>query len=138
VRSLAASDSSDTAHLQYHRPVRRQKMAMKTVSLKDGMPLVRESIQRLEAELHRARNEGVKVLKVIHGYGSKGVGGDIRIAVQKELMRLQSQGEVRSVIFGEDWRLSNEAAWAVLQRATELKRDADLGRQNQGITIVLL
>jgi len=111
---------------------------IKVVNLKEGMPLVREAMSRMQSELRRAENEGVRVLKFVHGYGSTGVGGEIRIAVQNGLLKRKSQGEVKSVIFGEDWRISNEATWALLKHMPELKQDSDLGRENRGITIVVL
>ena len=40
------------------------------------MPLVREALQRLERELSLARQEKAKLLKIVHGYGSTGEGGD--------------------------------------------------------------
>jgi hypothetical protein len=42
------------------------------------------------------------------------------------------------VIFGEDWRISYEATWALLKQFPALKQDSDLGRKNLGITVVLL
>jgi hypothetical protein len=108
------------------------------VNLKQGMPLVRNALALLERELTLARSSGIAVLKIVHGYGSTGQGGEIRIAVQKELATQVSQRNVKSVIFGEDWRISNEAAWEVLKRLPALKSDPDLGRGNQGITIVVL
>jgi hypothetical protein len=75
---------------------------------------------------------------VIHGYGSTGAGGDIRIAVQKRLHELAQNGLIRVCIFGEDWARSDDQTWKLLQAHPELKRDPDLGRRNQGITIVLL
>jgi hypothetical protein len=124
--------------LQYYRGMSRPAVTMRTVSLKEGMPLVREALARLEAELLRARNDGVKLLKIVHGFGSKGVGGDIRTSVQAELVKLKARGELQEVVFGEDWRISSEASWGLLKRMPELKRDADLGRENRGITIVVL
>ncbi len=42
------------------------------------------------------------MLKLIHGYGSTGVGGDIRIAVQKRLRELADNGQIRSLhLWGE-------------------------------------
>jgi hypothetical protein len=102
------------------------------------MPLVHEALQRLERELALARQKDVKLLKLIHGYGSTGAGGDIRIAVQKYLLELIERGQIRGCIFGEDWSKSNEACWKLLQSHAELKRDSDLGRRNRGITVVLL
>ncbi len=114
------------------------KAPVKVVNLKEGMPLVREAMSRMQSELRRATNEGVKAIKFVHGYGSGGVGGEIRIAVQSGLMKRLGQGEIKAVIFGEDWRISNECAWELLKQMPELKQDSDLGRANKGITIVVL
>jgi hypothetical protein len=102
------------------------------------MPLVAEALQRLESELASAAQKKITVLKLIHGYGSTGAGGDIRIAVQKRLRELVQSGKIRGCIFGEDWSKSNQEAWRLVQSNAELKADPDLGRRNQGITIVLL
>ena len=108
------------------------------MNLKSDMPLVHEALQRLERELALARQEKTKSLKLIHGYGSTGAGGDIRIAVQKRLLQLTEDGQLRACIFGENWSKSDDTAWKLLQSHPELKSDSDLGRRNQGITIVLL
>lgn len=102
------------------------------------MPLVREALQRLERELAQARQEKVQVLKLVHGYGSTGTGGEIRIAVQKKLVELVGSGEIRGCIFGENWSKSDETAWKLVQGHADLKSDPDLGRNNRGITIVLV
>jgi hypothetical protein len=102
------------------------------------MPQVHEALQRLERELTLARQEKTKLLKLVHGYGSRGAGGDIRIAVQKRLREMQQSGQLRGCIFGEDWSQSNEETWRLLQSHRGLKDDPDLGRRNRGITIVLL
>ena len=46
------------------------------------MPAVHEALQRLDREIGLARQQKHSLLKVVHGYGSTGAGGDIRIAVQ--------------------------------------------------------
>lgn len=102
------------------------------------MPSVSEALQRLESELVLARQQKQPVLKIIHGYGSRGVGGDIRIAVQKRLREMLEAKEIRACIFGEDWSKSCDEVWRLLQSRQELKCDPDLGRCNRGITIVLL
>ncbi|MGB2605155.1 MAG: hypothetical protein WBC78_16275 [Candidatus Sulfotelmatobacter sp.] len=102
------------------------------------MPLVHEALQRLDRELHLARQEKAPLLKLIHGYGSTGAGGDIRIAVQKRLLEMAQTGHIRACIFGESWTKSDEVSWKLLQSHPELKSDSDLGRRNLGITIVLL
>jgi hypothetical protein len=111
---------------------------MKTVNLKSDMPLVQEALQRLDRELALAHQETATLLKLIHGYGSTGAGGDIRIAVQKRLLELVESGQIRGCIFGENWSKSDDAAWKLLQLHPELKSDSDLDRRNRGITIALL
>jgi len=111
---------------------------IRTVDLESGKPLVRDALSGLNRELAAAKQQRCTILKVIHGYGSSGVGGDIRIAIQKRLRELQQQDQIRACIFGEDWSRSDSRTWELLKTRPELKRDADLGRANRGITMVLL
>jgi hypothetical protein len=95
-------------------------------------------LQQLEREIAVARQQKHALLKLIHGYGSTGVGGDIRIAVQRRLHDLAEAGQIRSCIFGENWSKTDDATWRLLQTHSGLKSDRDLGRRNQGITVVVL
>ena len=108
------------------------------MNLKSDMPSVQEALQRLDRELALARQGKVALLKIIHGFGSTGAGGDIRIAVQKRLHALAEAGQIRACIFGENWSKTDDATWQLLQSQAELKSDPDLGRRNQGITVVVL
>jgi hypothetical protein len=110
---------------------------IKTINLKTEMPTVAEALQHLDRELARCR-QGSKAIKLIHGYGSSGEGGEIRIAVQRQLTGMAARGEIRACIFGENWSKSDEQAWALMKTHPELKQDPDLGKQNRGITIVVL
>ncbi len=131
---LAAKNAARMGHLK----TLRRGSPIRTVNLKSDMPLVREALQRLERELALAQKERVMLVKIIHGYGSSGAGGEIRIAVQKRLHELAAGEQIRGCIFGENWSKSDEETWRLLQAQPSLKSDADLGRRNQGITIVLL
>jgi hypothetical protein len=102
------------------------------------MPRVHEALERLGGELARARQQRCTVVKLIHGYGSTGAGGDIRIAVQKRLYEMAQNGQIRACIYGENWSKSDEEAWKLLEEHPDLKNDSDVGRANRGITIVLL
>lgn len=110
---------------------------IKTVNLKSDRPSVQAALERLDRELLLAREQACALLKVIHGYGSTGVGGDIRIAVQKRLQELVVAGEISGCIFGENWTKTDDETWRILQSRTELKSDPDLGRRNAGITIII-
>jgi hypothetical protein len=111
---------------------------MKTVNLKEGMPLVHQAMAQLTRELALARQQRENLVKFIHGYGSSGAGGDIRIAVQSQLQQMFQRGEIRGCIFGENWAISDEQTWTLLKAHAELKQDKDLGKKNLGITIVVL
>jgi hypothetical protein len=99
---------------------------------------VHEALQRLERELSIAQREAIRLLKVVHGYGSSGVGGDIRIAVQKRLCEMAENGQIGGCIFGENWTKSDAMSWKLVCENRGLKKDSDLERRNQGITIVVL
>jgi hypothetical protein len=117
---------------------KRQPQPIKTVNLKHDRPTLNEALSRLDREITRAQQEGTDILKIVHGYGSSGVGGDIRIALQARLREMAEDGRIRQCIFGEYWSKSDEATWRLLQTRSELKHDRDLGRGNRGITVVVL
>jgi Smr domain len=113
-------------------------LIIKTVNIEDGFPTVEQARTRLRSEIEAAQSRGLKLLKIIHGYGSHGVGGELRVALQSTLRTLASSGAISDCIYGENWRKSDERSWELLKRMPELKSDSDLGRGNRGITIVLL
>lgn len=115
----------------------RKTALIKLVNLEEGMPTVEQARLRMEHELHLARTAGYRAVKLVHGYGSSGVGGGLRSELQKDLRRAALNGNIGVFIAGEDWRVSNETTWALLQRFPEWKQDSDLGRGNQGISIVV-
>src|SRR5271165_804023 len=101
---------------------------IKIVNLEDGLPSVEQARARLNTELNVARKGGVKILKIIHGYGSSGVGGDLRFGLQATLRQMADRQEIRACIYGENWRKADEQAWAVLKQFPKLKEDRDLGK----------
>ncbi len=111
---------------------------IKIVNLEEDRPTVEQMREHLEKTLRLCRSDGTAVLKIIHGYGSSGVGGKLRIAARASLSRHKKSGTIREFIAGEDFRISDEATWALLKRMPEMKQDRDLGRENKGITLVLL
>jgi hypothetical protein len=117
---------------------RKTKSRIHIIDLEAGKPSVHEALAHLDFQLANARRQGRSLLKLIHGYGSTGAGGDIRIAIQKRLHELERSGTIRRSIFGEDWGTSNAHTWELLKAQPALKQDPDLGRRNLGITIVLL
>jgi hypothetical protein len=106
--------------------------------LEEGRPTVDAAVRRLTFEIHTARKLGYAVLKLIHGYGSSGPGGRIRLEARRYLARLQQKGEIRSFLTGEQFSIFDEATRAAFAFCDSLRRDSDLDRHNNGVTFVLL
>ncbi|MGE4549121.1 MAG: hypothetical protein AB7C89_06170 [Intestinibacillus sp.] len=108
------------------------------INLEDNLPTVPQAMQRLVWEVRTARRQGVRLLKVIHGFGSTGRGGKIRPAARRQLDGLQKSGYVRFYIPGEKLSIFEEDTRRALDLYPPLRRDADLERHNNGITLVVL
>lgn len=108
------------------------------VNIKANMPNKDDARQELIKQIERKRREGVAVMKIIHGYGSTGVGGTLREELRKSLRRRKSEGSVVKIIHGENWSIFDEESQRLLLDYPELKKDVDLERYNEGITIVEL
>ena len=77
-------------------------------------------------------------VKLIHGYGSSGAGGRIRVEARRRLDRMKAGGEIWGYIPGESFSIFDSDTLAAFQRCPTLRRDRDLERHNNGVTFVLL
>ena len=102
------------------------------------MPTVRAALQRLTLELRRSRGLGCAAVKLIHGYGSSGKGGRIRVEARACLIRMKERGELRDVIPGKSSPSLSPGPWPPSSGVPGLRRDPDLERHNNGITVVVL
>ena len=85
-----------------------------------------------------ARAGGVRVVKLIHGYGSSGAGGAIRADVHRQLAEKKAAGSIRAWVRGEDFSPFDADSRAILEACPPLRKDPDLIRQNHRVTFVLL
>ena len=111
---------------------------LREVNLKFDMPCAAEAGKRLESALRRSGGMGCTALTFIHGYGSTGRGGRIRNETRLRLENEKRLGRVRMVIPGERFSIFDEETRRAFLRCPELRRDCDLERSNNGITIVIL
>lgn len=95
-------------------------------------------MRRLRVEIETARMEGLRVLTLIHGYGSSGTGGAIGIECRKVLRHLQETGGISSFIPGEEFRQRSGATRDLLRRFPRLATNSNLNKGNRGITLVVL
>ena len=108
------------------------------VNLERGKPLVQQALDRLESELAISRSLGCKVLTLIHGYGSSGIGGAIKEAVVHQLQYLKHQGRIKDAIGGEQFEGRSGRGRQLLRQYPFLADHRDLNRANPGITLVIL
>lgn len=111
---------------------------IKTINIKESMPSIDEARIKLISEIEIARNTGVRLLKIIHGYGSSGVGGALRLAIRKSLNYRKKDGHVENIIYGERFNRNNEDIKQTMKRYPALSSDSDYNRNNEGITIAIL
>jgi hypothetical protein len=110
------------------------------VDLEAGMPTVEEALERLDDILRQAGDAGIRLVKVIHGYGSSGRGGHIREAFRQALQYHRWANRVQEYFPGESLgRQDGPAAFQALPRRTRQAISGLAGRSgNPGITLLLM
>lgn len=111
---------------------------LREVNLEQGMPLVDAAIKRLTFELHQSVRLDATVLKIIHGYGSSGTGGRIRVEARAYLVRLKARRDIQDFITGEEFSIFHAGTRAAFAVCDELRRDRDLERHNNGVTFIVI
>ena len=110
---------------------------MKTFNLKELGASREDSVILLEMFLDEAKLEGETVVKILHGYGSHGIGGVLFNATREKLELLKRQKKIKDFFGGGKWNLlDHETVDALLKDKNCL--DDDLNKSNPGITIVIL
>jgi hypothetical protein len=107
-----------------------------TVNVESGMPTVEEGLKRLDRELRRAEQSGIRVVRVIHGWGSTGKGGALRQACRAFLKYRLAARRVSNVIYGEDYSRKTTAGRGLMGHCPELRGSERSDCQNPGITFV--
>lgn len=111
--------------------------SIKEVNIKSDMPTADDAIRRITYHLRTSKTLGFKAVKIIHGYGSTGTGGRIRVEARRYLGEQKRKGFIRAYIPGEDFSIFDPATLDAFKTCPELRRDPDLERHNNGITIVI-
>ncbi len=124
VRTVAASPLQASVH--------------RVVNIERGRPPVATALKIMENELGRAAYEGIRVVTLIHGYGSSGKGGRIRTECRTVLERLKQNKKINQIIAGEDFKRRSGAGKSLLQRFPSLLNECSSDFSNPGITIVVI
>ena len=110
----------------------------KEFNVKENLPTVEEAIGLIQIEIECCKKEGIKVLKVVHGYGSSGVGGNIFLSLKKHLVIWKKSGYILDYLFGDQWNSYNKKAMDIKYKFPSLPLDKDFNHSNMGMTIILL
>ncbi|MDY0277826.1 MAG: Smr/MutS family protein [Acholeplasma sp.] len=111
---------------------------MKVYDIKSDMPNVSDAGKRLASAIKEAKTNKEKVIKILHGYGSHGVGGSIKIAVRKSLSKKIKTNEIKAYIPGEAFASLMGFDEVIREYKDLIKNDSDYNKMNDGITYVIL
>ena len=109
-----------------------------TVNLEEGMPSVEKALVKLDEALRCAEASAIALIRVIHGYGSSGVGGRLREAVRSQLNVLTHRGRIRSFVPGELCGPRSAEIRRLTRRCPQLALSKHSDTGNPGITLVEL
>ena len=123
----------DKEHLKQIR-----EFVKKTINLEQGHPVLEIALQKLDDGIEDAAKNNIQVLTLIHGYGSSGKGGRIRLECRKNLDFMKSRGRIRDYIAGEDFSRKFGPAKVLLQRYPQLSTDGNFNKGNRGVTLVVM
>ncbi len=113
-------------------------LALKTYNVEADFPSLDEARRLVIEEIRRAKREGVRVLKIIHGYGSSGKGGKLSVGLKKSFALRKKEGAIKDFIPGEDFSIFNNTVLNLLEAVPELRGDPDLDAMNEGVTVLWL
>ena len=113
-------------------------MNLKTCNIEAGFPSLDEARRGVIEEIRKSRREGVRVLKIIHGYGSTGKGGTLNHGLKKSFALRKKEGVIKDFIPGDNFTIFNPVVLELLEAVPELRGDPDLGATNEGVTVLWL
>jgi hypothetical protein len=109
------------------------------LNLELGGPTSEEALETLTQHIRAASEMQMRVLIVIHGYGSSGRGGSIRRTVREALENNYFSDRVDEYYHGEDLVHRSELYQALVKRRPTLKHHLKQFREgNAGMTLLLM
>jgi hypothetical protein len=106
--------------------------------LDGGLPTPEECKERLDADIRHLQSAKVPVLKLIHGYGTDTNIRAMVLAIRNYLRIRKMHGDIKTFVPGESWSAADVRTLELIRRVPESIMDNDFGRENRGITLVLL
>ncbi len=127
----------DTALKSSTNTIVKPGILHRIVNLEYGRPVVESALKRMHNELEQAKLDGVKVVTLIHGYGSSGKGGRIRVECRKSLHYLRQKNILKEVVHGEIFHRRSGFGKALVRQYPHLEQLCKSDFSNPGITVVV-
>lgn len=108
---------------------------MISYNIKEGMPSVELAIERVKMII---KYEKASAIKLIHGYGSTGVGGKIKKNLHSFLDTLVANQTIKTYIPGEAFGYLFGYDEIIRKYQHFLKTDENYKRANEGITYIIM
>lgn len=108
---------------------------VKEINLERGYPTAELAIREMINHLGTYKRQGYRALVFIHGYGSTGSGGKIKMAVKSKLKDSSLRGIVQDFCGGEHWMDRKKEMLAHCEQLRQFEPDIS---GNFGVTVVLL
>ena len=115
---------------------RKPKRRIRDVNLEKGHPIVEEAISRLDTAILKGQEGGIKLLRIIHGWGSSGTPSKIKPAVRRHLSQLKRQSRIEKFVCGDDYSELTVSGRQLLADHPNLRKSLKTDRNNPGITFV--
>lgn len=113
-------------------------MNLITIDIKSNRQTVAEAIAQFLVEVEAYKKGGFKVVKVIHGYGSHGVGGAIKQAFLKKCQDLKNKKIIEDYTCCDKWTDKNIVKKIAINYCTDLIADSELTHLNPGCSIIIM
>lgn len=111
---------------------------IRVINVEEDLPTLDEARRFVIEEIKRAKRDGVRVLKVIHGYGSSGKGGRLCVGLRKSFGLRKKEGVIKDFVSGEGFSIFNQTTLSMLEASPELRGDPDLNATNEGVSLLWL
>jgi hypothetical protein len=112
--------------------------ALKTFNVEADWPTLEQARRQVIEEIRRSKREGVRVLKIIHGYGSSGQGGKLCAGLKKSFALRKKEGVIKDFVPGDRFSIFDPATLNLLEAVPALRGDPDLNATNEGVTLLWL
>lgn len=99
---------------------------------------VNEALAKVEIEIERAKLAKQNLIKIIHGYGSSGTGGEIKRAVFILLNTLKKQKKITDFLPCEKFGFTHKNYKNLIKSYPYLLVDGNIKNLNPGATIVVI